>query len=81
MAVRASMPRSVARCSSCDSFRYEHASLVLTSNLVFSRWSEVFSGATVASAMIDRIVHYAEVLNVTEAATCSGTRQEPASAP
>ena len=47
------------------SSRYEHASLVLTSNLAFSRWGEVFSDATVASAMIDRIVPYAEVLNLT----------------
>ena len=47
------------------SSRYEHASLVLTSNLAFSRWGEVFSDATVASAMIDRIVHHAEVLNLT----------------
>ncbi|TJY66198.1 DNA replication protein, partial [Arthrobacter sp. CAU 1506] len=46
------------------SSRYEHASLVLTSNLAFSRWGEVFSDATVASAMIDRIVHHAEVLNL-----------------
>jgi DNA replication protein DnaC len=53
------MSRSVVRCSSCDSFRYEHASLVLTSNLAFSRWGEVLSGATVASAMIDGIVHHA----------------------
>jgi DNA replication protein DnaC len=30
---------------------------VLTGNLAFSRWGEVFSDATVASAMIDRIVH------------------------
>jgi DNA replication protein DnaC len=47
------------------SSRYEHASLVLTSNLAFSRWGEVFSDATVASAMIDRIIHHAEVLNLT----------------
>lgn len=48
------------------SSRYEHASLVLTSNLAFSRWGEVFGDATVASAMIDRIVHHAEVLNLTD---------------
>nr|WP_269453325.1 ATP-binding protein [Paenarthrobacter nicotinovorans] len=47
------------------SSRYEHASLVLTNNLAFSRWGEVFSDATVAPAMIDRIVHHAEVLNLT----------------
>lgn len=47
------------------SSRYEHASMILTSNLSFSRWADVFGDATVASAMIDRIVHHAEVINLT----------------
>ncbi|WP_438856517.1 IS21-like element helper ATPase IstB [Agromyces sp. M3QZ16-3] len=44
------------------SSRYEHASLILTSNLPFSGWGGVFGDQTVAAAMIDRIVHHAEVL-------------------
>jgi DNA replication protein DnaC len=44
--------------------RYEHAALILTSNLSFGRWGEVFGDQTVASAMIDRIVHHAEVLSL-----------------
>jgi DNA replication protein DnaC len=44
--------------------RYEHASLILTSNLSFGRWGEVFGDPTVASAMIDRIVHHADVLSL-----------------
>ena len=44
--------------------RYEHASLILTSNLSFGRWGEVFGDQTVASAMIDPIVHHAEVLSL-----------------
>jgi DNA replication protein DnaC len=44
--------------------RYEHASLILTSNLSFGRWGGVFGDPTVASAMIDRIVHHADVLNL-----------------
>lgn len=48
-----------------DSSRYEHASLILTSNLVFSRRAELVGDATVASAMIDRIVYHAEVINLT----------------
>ncbi|MEX5296902.1 IS21-like element helper ATPase IstB [Kocuria sp. CPCC 205268] len=43
------------------SSRYEHASLILTSNLPFARWGEVFGDQTVAAAMIDRVVHHAEV--------------------
>jgi IstB-like ATP binding protein len=34
----------------------------LTSNLPFSRWGQVFGEATIASAMIDRIVHHADVI-------------------
>ena len=44
------------------SSRYEHASLVLTSNLPFSGWGGVFGDQAVAAAMIDRIVHHADVL-------------------
>jgi DNA replication protein DnaC len=44
------------------SSRYEHASLILTSNLPFSGWGGVFGDQAVAAAMIDRIVHHADVL-------------------
>jgi len=46
------------------SSRYEHASLVLTSNLPFSGWGGVFRDQVVAAAMIDRIVHHADVLTL-----------------
>ncbi|WP_104170586.1 IS21-like element helper ATPase IstB [Cryobacterium sp. M23] len=44
--------------------RYEHASLILTSNLPFSRWGDVFDDHVVAAAMIDRIVHHADVITL-----------------
>jgi IstB-like ATP binding protein len=44
------------------SSRYEHASLILTSNLPFSSWAGVFGEQVVAAAMIDRIVHHADVI-------------------
>ena len=46
------------------SSRYEHASLILTSNLVFARWGDVFGDQVVAAAMIDRIVHHADVITL-----------------
>jgi DNA replication protein DnaC len=46
------------------SSRYEHASLILTSNLPFSGWGGVFGDQAVAAAMIDRIVHHADVLTM-----------------
>jgi DNA replication protein DnaC len=44
------------------SSRYERASLIVTSNKPFGRWGEVFADDTVAAAMIDRLVHHAEVI-------------------
>ena len=44
--------------------RYEHASLILTSNLPFASWGDVFGDQVVAAAMIHRIVHHAEVITL-----------------
>jgi DNA replication protein DnaC len=44
------------------SSRYERASLIVTSNKQFGRWGEVFGDDVVAAAMIDRLVHHAEVI-------------------
>ena len=45
--------------------RYEVGSVMVTSNLPFGRWGETFSDDVVAAAMIDRLVHHAEVLTLT----------------
>jgi DNA replication protein DnaC len=44
------------------SARYERASLIVTSNKPFGRWGEVFGDDVAAAAMIDRLVHHAEVI-------------------
>ena len=44
--------------------RYEQGSIIVTSNLPFGRWGEVFGDEVVAAAMIDRLVHHAEVLTL-----------------
>jgi DNA replication protein DnaC len=44
------------------SARYERESLIVTSNKPFGRWGEVFGDDVVAAAMIDRLVHHAEVV-------------------
>jgi DNA replication protein DnaC len=44
--------------------RYERASLIVTSNKPFGRWGEVFGDDVVAAAMIDRLVHHAEVISL-----------------
>ena len=42
--------------------RYERASLIVTSNKAFSAWGEIFGDDIVAAAMIDRLVHHAEII-------------------
>jgi DNA replication protein DnaC len=44
--------------------RYERASVIVTSNKPFGRWGEVFGDPIVAAAMIDRLVHHAEVVSL-----------------
>jgi DNA replication protein DnaC len=46
------------------SARYERASMIVTSNKPFSGWGEIFGDEVVAAAMIDRLVHHAEILSL-----------------
>lgn len=41
---------------------YESKSLVLTTNLEFSKWGEIFTDDQMAAAMIDRLVHHGHLL-------------------
>jgi len=45
--------------------RYEHGSLVVTSNRAPSEWPELFSDPLLANAALDRLVHRATVLMIT----------------
>jgi DNA replication protein DnaC len=42
--------------------RYEHGSLIITSNRAFEEWTEVFTNALLASAALDRLTHHAHTL-------------------
>lgn len=44
--------------------RYEKKSLVLTTNLAFRDWPSIFPNATCATALIDRVVHHADVIAI-----------------
>jgi DNA replication protein DnaC len=46
------------------SARYERASLIVTSNKPFSAWGEIFGDEVTAVAMIDRLIHHAEILAI-----------------
>jgi DNA replication protein DnaC len=42
--------------------RYEHGSVIITSNLPFAQWDTAFAGdATMTAAMLDRLLHHAHV--------------------
>ncbi len=41
---------------------YESRSLILTTNIEFSKWGGIFTDEQMAAAMIDRLVHYGHLL-------------------
>ncbi len=57
-------PEAANLMFSLISARYERASLIITSNKAFSSWGEIFGDEVVAAAMIDRLVHHAEILSM-----------------
>lgn len=44
--------------------RYEDKSTIITTNQSFNKWSEVFGDVTVANAILDRLVHHSEIINI-----------------
>ena len=45
--------------------RYERRSVIITSNLVFSKWDKIFKDPMTTAAAIDRLVHHATILELT----------------
>ena len=44
--------------------RYEKKSTVLTTNLAFADWHTIFPNATCATALVERIVHHADIVKI-----------------
>ena len=44
--------------------RYEKSTTIFTSNKPFSQWNEVFSDVTIAAAILDRVLHHCNVVNI-----------------
>jgi DNA replication protein DnaC len=42
--------------------RYETASLLITTNLAFGQWTEVFTDPQLTAALLDRVLHHAQIL-------------------
>lgn len=45
--------------------RYERRSVMISSNLVFSKWDQIFKDSMTTMAAIDRLVHHALILEFT----------------
>jgi DNA replication protein DnaC len=44
--------------------RYEHGSILLTSNTSFADWGQLLGDEVLATALLDRLLHHAEVLAI-----------------
>ena len=45
--------------------RYEKKSTIITTNMTFNKWGEVFSDNTLANAILDRLLHHSTIVNIT----------------
>jgi len=44
--------------------RYEHGSVIITSNRAFTEWAEVFNNDLLASAALDRLTHHTHTITI-----------------
>ena len=44
--------------------RYERASLLITSNLPFSEWVQIFPGERMTAALLDRLTHHCHIFEM-----------------
>src|SRR5258708_6661074 len=47
--------------------RYETRSVMITTNLVFSEWNQIFKNPMTTMSAIDRVVHHSAILNIMKA--------------
>lgn len=56
--------------------RYERRSVMISSNLVFSKWDQIFKDPMTTMAAIDRLVHHATILEFTNGSVRAPRTQE-----
>lgn len=44
--------------------RYEHGSMILTSNKSYGDWGTIFQDNVIASAILDRLLHHSTTINI-----------------
>lgn len=60
--------------------RYERRSVLITSNLVFSKWDQIFKDTMTTAAAIDRVVHHSIILELSVESYRAKTAKERAGA-
>ena len=63
--------------------RYEKGAMILTSNRGFAEWGEVFGDPVVATALLDRLLHHAVVIQIEgcELSAAPACRSDPRQSP
>lgn len=46
--------------------RYETSSLIITANQPFGEWDKLFPDSMMTVAAVDRLVHHAKIINISE---------------
>lgn len=44
--------------------RYENKSTIITTNINFGEWDDIFGDPVIANAIVDRILHHAKVISI-----------------
>lgn len=57
-------PEAASLFFSLVSSRYERSSLIVNSNKTFSAWTEIFGDPVAVAALVDRLVHHAEIITL-----------------
>src|SRR4051812_39761690 len=57
---------STSSCPPLVASRHETTATIVTSSQAFSPWGDIFADEVVAAAIVDRIVHHADVIDATE---------------
>jgi len=61
--------------------RYEHGSIILTSNTSFTQWGQLLGDEVLATALLDRLLHHAEVIPINGRSYRMKERQASLSSP
>src|SRR5437763_8168571 len=61
--------------------RYEHGSIILTSNTSFAQWGNLLGDEVLATALLDRLLHQASVIHINGRSYRMKERQPSLSAP